>query len=119
MSDTMRAASCMSERGALLTFALATAVISSIAAYAALVVATSQARQGRVLQQRPSATYAAEAGVVVAREILWRNPTYTGETKMLDMNADGVAETQVTITVTPLNPLEPLGRRRIEARVIY
>lgn len=102
-----------------MTFALATAVISSIAAYAALVVATSQTRYGPLLEHRPPSRYAAEAGLVIAQETLWRDPSYVGGAQMLDMDADGTADTTVVISVTPVDPMAPQGRRRIEARVTY
>ena len=107
------------ERGALFGFAIITAVVSSIAAYAALFSATAGARMGAVLRGRPQARYAAESGLVIARERLQRTPTYCGSTEPLDTNADGVDDTNVEITVTTCGPGNERAPHIVRARVTY
>ncbi len=105
----------LNERGGLLGFALATALISSIMVYAVLFSAVSQGRQGRFLKERLRAQYVAEAGLVIAKEQLWRNPGYTGSTPTITDTA-GLTPTRVTITVTAP---DASGRQQISANVVY
>ena len=103
---------------ALLVFVMTTAVLASIGAYATLFTAANQARLGQFSQGRGDARYIAEAGVVIAMEQLWRDPTYPNAacatdppntsrstTEYVDINNNGVAtagdgDAKVTITVT-------------------
>ena len=114
------------ERGAaLFGTAVATAIVSSIAAYAALTIAMSQARQGKVLHERPRTHYAAEAALVVAQERLWRNPNDCAGapiggtaqvTQGIDTDGTGGADTFVDLSWTNCGA----GRRHvISARVTY
>ena len=115
-----------SERGGgLFGFAVLLALVSSIAAYAVLVVAMSQARQGKVLHERPRVRYAAEAGLVIAQERLWTNPdectgnppgSTAGLSQFIDTNGDSGGDTQVDVTWTNCGA----GRRhRLSAKVTY
>ena len=83
-------------------FVLILAVVSSIAAYGALMVASSQARQGTVLGTRFRARYAAEAGIVIAQAKLWRDPAYcpAAAPEPIDTDGNGSADTTVELTVT-------------------
>ena len=92
-----------STRGAILAIVIATAFMASIAAYAALLIASSQARQGAFARGRTEARYLAEAGLVIAMQQLAANPAYCGATERVDTNWDGVAnasDPQVVVTVT-------------------
>ncbi len=100
-----------------LGFALATALLSSIAAVAALYAARSGAGMNALLlRTRPPARYAAEAGLVYAYEQLRANPAYAGGPFRLDVDGNGVLDTTVTITV---DPADPAGRRAVHATVNY
>ncbi len=105
----------LNERGGLLGFALATALISSITIYAVLFSAISQGRQGRFLKERLRAQYVAEAGLVIAKERLWRDPTYAGGVVPVT-DTSGLNSTNVTITVTVP---DASGRQQISANVVY
>lgn len=106
-----------SERGGgLFGLAVIVALVSSIAAYAVLTVAMSQARQGRVLHERARVRYAAEAGLVMLRERLWRNPGYCGNSaEQIDTNGDGGGDTTVNLSVSNCAAI----RRDMTARVTY
>ena len=109
----------------LLAFAIATAMISSLAAYAALLVSLNQARAGRVLHERPRARYAAEAGLVIAKERLWRNAGdcagaglggTAGVVQQIDTDGDGSGDTSVQIQWTNCGAN---GQHRITSTVVY
>ena len=63
-------------RGTILTVAVLTAFVCSIAAYLVLFLAICQARQARFYKQRLRARYVAEAAVVWAQQRLWLDPAY-------------------------------------------
>ena len=108
-----------SERGGLFGFALILALIASIAAYAALFTATAGGRYGKALKDRPRARYAAEAGIVIAREQLQRVPTYCGSPVAIDTDADGTNDTTVDITVTACGAGNENQPHIIRGRVLY
>ena len=64
------------EEGFALVAAMATALLCSIAAFAVLFMATSQARLGWLYQGRAEARYLAEAGLVIATQKLMADPNY-------------------------------------------
>ena len=66
------------ERGAILPIVLGTALLCAIAAYAVLIIVAAQGRHAQFYRGRLRARYAAEAGMVWAKERLWLNPTYCG-----------------------------------------
>ena len=90
------------QRGMILGLVIVTAFIAAVAAYTILVVAASQARQGRFWRERFRSRYAAEAGVVWAMERLWADPTYCGtpDPPPFDTNGDGVPDATVDVSVT-------------------
>ena len=106
------------ERGTgLFGFAVVLAIVASIAAYAILVIAMSQARQGHVLQEHPRARYAAEAGLVLLRERLLRNPAYcTSSSELTDTNGDGGGDTWINLQVTNCGVT---NRHQLISRVAY
>jgi len=90
------------ERGAVLGFAIMTAFLASLAAYAMLVIAASQAQHARFHREHASARHAAEAGLVWARERLTREfaggPTFCGTPGPPDINGMSV---EVTVSPCP------------------
>ena len=103
--------------GGLFGFAVIVALIASIAAYAVLAVALSQARQGTVLRERPRVRYAAEAGLVMLQQRLWRNPGYcAASSEQIDTNGDGGGDTTVELSVSNCGPT---NRHQLLARVTY
>ena len=83
-------------RGTILTVAVLTAFVCSIAAYLVLFLAVCQARQARFYKNRMRARYAAEAAVVWAQQRLFADPAYC------IANGDGPVlegyQTKVTVT---------------------
>jgi Tfp pilus assembly protein PilX len=67
------------ERGAALTITIMIALITAIALYAILMMASSQARQAAFTASRLRARYAAEIGLVWAQQRLRDNPAYCGD----------------------------------------
>ena len=92
------------QRGlAMLGMVMAIALTASIAAYATLLVATSQARIATVTTVRSQSRYLAEAGLVIATQKLIANPAYCGGTERVDTDGDGVvnaSDPSVVVTVT-------------------
>ena len=106
----------INERGGLFGFALIMALVFSISAYSVLFVASSQARQGGALGARSRARYAAEAGIIIAKESLWSNPGYCTGNPTIDTNGDGVDDTVVNVSVIPCGA----GiAHEIRAQVVY
>lgn len=66
------------QRGAALAIVLLLALIGSIAAYGALMLAMSGARHAEFSAERTQARYVAEAGLVIALHKLWNDPFYCG-----------------------------------------
>ena len=83
------------QRGMALGMAVLVAVCFSIAAFTALVLALSRAKQKDFYKRRARAQYVAEAGLVWAMERLWVDQTYCDIPAPPTMN--GLA---ATITVT-------------------
>ncbi len=104
-------------RGAALVAVIVTALITSIIAFGALLLAMSHAQTSDVQVDRLRAHYAAEAGLVLAQQKLWANPGYCGEFWSLDTDGvGGVDPTNVSITVTNCGAG---NSHRIQAKVIY
>ena len=107
------------ERGMALGFVLIIALLGAIAAYAILMLAISQARHSAFSQERPSARYAAEAGLVWARQRLWEDPTScfpANPDLSVDADGDGTAETNVDIVASSCGATD---RRTLTAQVVY
>ena len=91
------------ERGvAVLGAVLMTALLLSIASFAALSIALSGSRRAKAFDESSvRAQYAAQAGLVRAYEELWRTPAYCGETWSIDTDGSGTLPvTSVAIAVT-------------------
>ena len=102
------------ERGTALTMAIATALLSSLAAYAILFVIHGQATQAQFFENRTVSQHLAEAGLIIAMQQLMKDPNYPDAscattpadktvTEYVDTNNDGVAaapDPAVQITVT-------------------
>lgn len=97
----------VNQRGAVLGIVLVLAFICSVSAYVVMFLASAEALRNRVFPDRTEARYLAEAGMVLAMQRLWANPTtYCSGTEYIDINGDGTAsalsgEPAVTVTVTP------------------
>ena len=99
------------QRGlALLGFVVAMATLASIAAYAILFVATSQARLGQFSRERMSSRNLAEAGLVIAMQKLWVDPNYptcptpgTTVTTTETVHTSGVITPDPTVEITVTN----------------
>ncbi len=99
----------MNQRGGALTTMMALSAIASIASYAMLINAISNARHTAYHESRTRARYLAEAGVIFANQQLWADPNYAGGPETIDGE-------DVVITVT--NP--GAGRQHeINATVQY
>lgn len=104
------------ERGAALAFIIVTGLVASVVAYSLLFMATSQARQARVIPDRMEARYVAEAGLVIALERLQSDSTYASQarcpggtqdvtlTEQVDVDGNGTGETPVEVTVFACDP---------------
>jgi len=95
------------DRGSVLGITIMTALICGIAAYAVLQASISEARHSRFTKERIEARYLAEAAIVQAREMLWRNPAtcLTNANVPIDTNGDGLpgspaTEPAVQVTIT-------------------
>ena len=121
------------ERGMALAIVLASSVIFSIAAFGVMTLALSRAEHGEAVgNRRMRAHYAAEAGLVQARQKLWADPDYPNpccggpcvgksktDTWKVDTDMDGKAETLVTITVDECGATFNKGKHRLSAKVNY
>lgn len=123
------------ERGLILGVMVISAFVFSVAALAALTVAFGQSQQAKEFHEdRLSARYAAEAGVVWAMQRLWANPDYPDatctppcapclapgidatDTLPFDTNGDAVPDTDIEITVTNCGAK---NTHEIKARAVY
>ena len=102
------------ERGFALAATVITALLCAVAAYVILLIATSQARRAKVFQERYAARYAAEAGLVWAKEQLWANPTWSPNPGT-DVTINGLA-VDILLPTCSSNPCE---ERQLQAKVIY
>lgn len=94
----------MNQRGGTLTTMMALSAIASIASYAMIINAISNARHTEYHESRTRARYLAEVGTVFARERLWADPTYAGGPLTLDFDGDTVVESDETVIITVTNP---------------
>lgn len=67
------------QKGIALTAVIMASVVFAVAAFAVLMVALSMARRGGFDARRLQARYAAEAGLVWAKENLWNNPLFCND----------------------------------------
>ena len=103
------------ERGFALAATVITALLCAVAAYVVLLIATSQARRAKVFQERYAARYAAEAGLVWAKEQkLWTTPTWSSGAGA-DVTINGF---NVDINLPPCTAT-PCEARKFEAKVVY
>lgn len=116
------------ERGAILLIAVMAALLSSVAAYALLMIAMSQTRHEKSIVQRTRARYAAEAGIIKAMQCLWVNPRWsatgaldcTGGTCSIGRDLCGFNGFDVNIELEPCPALPaPCPMRTLRARVQY
>ena len=113
-------------RGAALVAVVMTALITSVIAFGALLLAMSHARTSQVQMNRLRAQYAAEAGLVWAQQQLWKDPRWlstkvvdlTEQAANFDMNGDGQLSAtdgvDIILTQCGSSPCEP---RRLQAKV--
>ena len=103
------------ERGVVLAAVVITALICAVAAYTVLLMATSRARQAKFYRERDAARYAAEAGMIWAREQkLWTDPRWSSGPGT-DVTINGF---DVDI-VLPACASSPCETRTLQAKVIY
>ena len=96
--------------------AVITALLCAVAAYTILLIATSQARRAKIFQERYAARYAAEAGLVWAKEQLWSDSTWSsGVGPPADLTINGF---DVDIDLPPCTAT-PCETRQLKAKVIY
>ena len=117
-----------SERGVVLGLIIITSVIFGIAAFGILMLAMSRLRQGNFLgENRLRAEYAAEAGLVMAMQELWRDQTdcafgpanngvYQLDTDNNPTTGPGGSETTVTVTTTGC---PPTPGTKLQAKVTF
>lgn len=98
-------------RGAVLTAALISALLASIASYLVLQLAMVQARYARFHEGHAEARHAAEAGLVWAYERLLSNPAYCGAPDPPPLGA-------LTVDVT-ISDCAPGNPKAITAKVTY
>jgi len=101
-------------RGAVLTAALISAFLASIASYLVLQIAVIQARQARFHEGHVEARHAAEAGLVWAYDRL-TYVTMTGDTSACGGSPPVINGMTVTMTVSGPCP----GPRAVTAKVTY
>ena len=112
-------------KGYILGMTLILAFVFAIVAYANLMLAVSQAEHRKFAEKHPNASYAAEAGVVIARERLIRNRDYCGPTgtgvwtQQVDSDGDGaVTAADLTVEIT-INNCGASNSQTISAKVVY
>ena len=91
---------------------IVTALIASVAAFGILMLAMSGSRTSETQIDRLRAQYAAEAGLVWAKERLWADPTYCGTPPPPALNG-------MTVSFTFSGTCAAGAPRRIEATVTY
>ncbi len=108
------------KRGLALAMVIMAALLTTIAAYAILLVATSQAKQGRFNADRTRTRYAAEAALVWAQQRLLADRTWSSaQGGSPDVTIDGVP---VDIIIPPCVPVpqgDPCPSRKLTAKVSY
>ncbi len=100
-------------QGAALVAVIVTALIASVAAFGALLLAMSHAQSGGLQVKRLRAQYAAEAGLVWAQQQLWADPAYCGTPDPPAING-----LNVDVIVSP-SPCVAGTAHRIQAKVTY
>ena len=109
---TMRAR----ERGFVLGAVAVSSIVFSIAAFTALTVALSGRRQSTQFhEQRLSARYAAEAGLVWAMQQLQADPSFSSPAGNVDVTVGGL---EVDVVVPPCAQ-DPCEGRTVQAKVRY
>ncbi len=114
-----------SRSGMVLGMSIILAVLFALVAYSNLLLAISQAEQTRFFKSHPTAKYAAEAGIVIARERLMANPNYCGPggtgtwTQQVDSDGDGfVKAADLNVQITLSAPC-PSAKHTISSKVVY
>ena len=102
------------QKGAVLGLAILTALIGSIASYAMLASAMSQAHHAKFFRDRTRARYLAEAGVVIAQQRLLANPSYTAVNEPVDVDGDSAPDVQLTVSNLGVG-----NSKQIDARSVY
>jgi hypothetical protein len=106
----------------LLGMSIVIALAASIAAFAMLIVATSEARQGVLLGPRTISRYLAEAAYVRVTEFLWQNRTACPASVSIDVDGNGTITPRevVGVNVSPCgNPGDENRRRTITLQTVY
>ncbi len=111
--------------GMVLGMSIVLAVLFALVAYSNLLLAISQAEQTRFFKAHPNAKYAAEAGVVIARERLMVNANYCGPggtgtwTQQVDSDGDGaITAADLNVQITLSAPC-PAAKHTISSKVVY
>lgn len=114
------------ERGMALGIVIFSAIVFSVASFAVLNVAMSRAQTSTFQEGRVRARYAAEAGLVWARERLWADPGFPnfcipgGFSLPFDSDGNGVIDAPydfVIITATDCSPTR--SPRTLQAKVTF
>ncbi len=95
-------------RGGALIAVIVTALIASVAAFAALMMAMSQSQSAKLQQDRLVARYAAEAGLVWAQQQLWDEQAFWSNPAH-PCTDPGTEGTNVVLTNQPLPGIGPVN----------
>ena len=107
----------MGKRGLALAMVIMAALLTAIAAYAILLVATSQAKQGRFNVDRTRTRHAAEAGLVWAHQQLLTDPYWTpGAAPHVTIDGFGI---EIMLPSCGVTAPTPCPSRKLTAKVIY
>jgi Tfp pilus assembly protein PilX len=117
------------ERGFVLGMSIIMAFMFAIAAYADLMLAVSQSQHTRFWKDHPSAKYAAEAGLIIARERMINSRllgvNYCGPlgvnpwNEQVDSNADdAITADDLTIQIT-INNCAAASGQTVTSKVVY
>ena len=115
----MQMAQQHNQRGMVLSLAVVTALIGSIAALAALMMAFSHSRHAQFHRERTRARYFAELGLVREQLRLWDSPADCGITLIGDQDGDTVADPDIVVTVSDCGPGNETKAHRLSAIVRY
>ena len=107
------------KRGLALAMVIMAALLAAIAVYAMLLVATSQAKQGRFNVDRSRGRYAAEAGLVWAQQQLLKDPYWPPSNNPNPFTTIDGLRVDITILACGVTPPVRCPSRKLAAKVTY